>query len=150
MIYTMFHYPAHATYADDVDDANLAMYARQFPQVGAISHILWQTASEVLLPNIGSTFNLAMSTWALSDWVYLFMQVVGQINIITTGKDADGATSISATLPLYGTTAYPDIGVFSTYNLSAIELSAVTAGSSARYFFGISCDDSDSRLSTYA
>ena len=149
MIYTLFSYPSHQAFSDDVDDATLSKWMAQFPEVGARLNILFKREDEVALNN-GATKAIVPPNIASGQWLYMIFQVIGQMTLSLTGVDSDGTTAITSTIPFYGTSYYPDMGIVSTFGVTALTLNSLADGSSARYFVGLSCDDADSRLTTYA
>ena len=82
-----------------------------------------------------TSFNLAaaetkvftLPNQVLADWQCLFVKVAGSVTVDTTARDTDSVTAIAGHVPVYGTSLFPGILQWSTYNLVTLTLTAVTA-----------------------
>ncbi len=63
---------------------------------------------------------------SLASQSFIMVRVSGQVELQTTGKDFDGTTTISGLTRTYGTALFPGFIILSTYNLTVINIVAVT------------------------
>lgn len=68
----------------------------------------------------------AFSVGALSDNDFIMIRVIGQVELQTNGKDFDGTTNIAGLSRTYGTSLFPGFIVLSTYNLTVVNIIAIT------------------------
>jgi hypothetical protein len=89
----------------------------------------------------GDTVTVTPSNLALADWRVLYARVIGTARIQTVGKDTDGTTTINGYTPAYGTSIYPGYIVLSTYNLSAITITAQADSTVVEFLNVLSAED---------
>ena len=73
------------------------------------------------------------------------VKVVGKIEVNTVGKDYDDATDVAGVSQSYGTSYFPGILIFSTYNLTSIEIEALAA-SEVTIYTSVQVPSTDARL----
>lgn len=109
-------------FEDDVPDPFFARFMASLSQQSRYNVI--KRYSRPLPLDSGDSVTVTPSGIALANWIILILKVVGTARLETTGKDTDGTTTINGYGDGYGTTLYPGYIILSTYNLSAITVSA--------------------------
>lgn len=153
-LWTLFLNPQHSAFKDDAYISAYSKDAVVMPAAGTKHNVLWRRVEEISLANLATRTvdvqNLVNATDTLGAWCCILVRVVGACTINTTAKDADGVTVITAKVPFYGTALYPDMGIITTYNVSAFVASSLADGTVIELFAGVLAADGDTRLTTYA
>lgn len=143
-VFTLFLNPYCVAFPDDVDDPWHSKDSAQMS--GSLTQNIIAKKTEQVILDAAQSHTLNFTNELLANWKYLIIKVVGEVTINTVGVDFNGTTPLTASLPVYGTTIYPGIGVLSTYNVSSIVLTGITDNTVVQVFVGIAAADNDPRI----
>lgn len=127
--YTLFVDMYASAFADTVQVADPAYAEWSAEMAQQVRYNVQRRNQQTLVLAANATQALTFSGGVqLAEWHVLVVRCIGQGQIITTGKDTDGATSITGTQGIYGTAVLPGIFILSTYNLTGVTLKSLAAG----------------------
>lgn len=146
-IFSFFLTPTYYAFEGTVDNPTYSKTLSDNQGAEAIRYnILYKKTESIFLDNGDSrTLKLPESTFAITEWSLIHMRVIGKARVTTTAKDYNGSSDITGILDTYGTDLYPGYIELSTYNVSAIAISAQEDSTTVELFYGVSCADNDSR-----
>jgi hypothetical protein len=115
--------------------------------MGDVRHnVLYAKIEQFQIDNT-ETRSISLANYTqLSDWPFIIMRVVGEAKLSTVGVDTDNSTGITGEMPAYGTSKFPGILIFSTYNVQTFTVESLADDTTVELFAGIAAEDDDSRL----
>ncbi len=132
--FTLFTSNVVNAYPDNSPDPFFTTYCDTLNQYSRFN-ITYRQLTTFDLAAAGSK-TLTLPNAALTDYQYVIIRVVGEVRLDVVGKDTNGTTTINGYLPVYGTSVFPGILQFSTYNNTSLTLTAV-ADSIGEVFVGV-------------